>query len=668
MPLPRPPARWIAAPLLVALVLAGGSRPRADLDLPVRWEGTATVDHTFTPAVPFDAADWDGSFKDSRTVRVRARESRRADVRGPGGVVGQLVWLEDDGTTWEGAVQDSEVHLRSIQLLAEGSGHGTARVFGVVYRSLGTPDPLAGVLPDGTYCLQAVLAPAIPYRQTIREAGRPDEVDDYESMSQLVAGDCSLILRLARAGGPLTVERVTAALRAPLDPSQRYMIEGQRVLADGVMTGRSSREIDPGSGTVVTVAWNVHRRYRLNGAIDPAPGSWRPRLGQGVTLAASLDAALGVTGRFRFTLYDVSREKGYALNAGGNGTGLDLQFESEQPIAFGPPEETADGWRIETTDAVSAAQVRVFALDYGAWGRLRAEVNVEGEWYDCLAPDGKSYVTVPLDENENRLWDTWERNTGVWGRPVSEDRDPDGDGKPAGDGFSNYEEYRGFVVDGNWIALDPGSRELLVQDPMGRGIGYFGASGLFTFVVDQGELDEHRVANFNRGYGSAGEQKGLLIEDKDLGDGTLGRVTPDVGTPNQVTHVYLDTSKLDDLGSDAYDSTVAHELGHAVDVPHHGDWSRGTCGGGPRGLIAPWGGAFAGDKGCVMAYTDPTYYRTQDGSCHPYPWHDTWGTSFCTSRTGTGNNAGPARLEDGLPLPVSGDARHGDCLHRVRLK
>ncbi|MGE0041601.1 MAG: hypothetical protein AB7H88_06560 [Vicinamibacterales bacterium] len=664
---------WLLGLGLAAAATLGpavAARQPAGPAIPLRWEGTATVEFSFTPAVPFGAADWDGAFLDHRDLRIRAGEARRADVHDAAGrLTGEFVWLEDDGTTWEGQVSDGESHLGgAVQMLAAGSGRGTAMVFGLVYHALVDDDPLAPTLADGSYCLQASLIPSLRYTLTIREEHRRDEVTAEESTGQFVAGDCSLLMRVARLGGGLTVDRVAAAVRAPLDPSQRFLVEGRRALADGVMTGSSRRELEAGSGSVVAVNWNVHRRLRLNGHIDRVDAGWRPKLAQDVTIGASVDEALGVAGKFRFTLYDVSREKGYALNAGGDGTGLDLRFHTDQPTAFAAPVQTADGWTIETTSTATSAAVRVFAMDYGAWGRLKAEVNVDGEWYECLDEDGRAYVTVPLDVNENRIWDTWERNTGIWDRPASADADPGADGTPAGDGFSNYEEYRGFMVDGNWVSLDPGTRELFVLDTIGRGTGAFGASGIITFVVDQGELDEDRVANYNRGYASAGQQRGLKLVDASLAEGTLGRVWPNVGTPNTVTRVDLDTAQIDGHPSEAWDSTVAHEMGHAVGVQHHGDWRIAGCNGGPPGLTALWGGAHAGDQGCVMTYSGATYYQGWDRHCYPYTWPDTWGTTFCQSRTGTGINAGERRMEDGRPLPVSGDGRHGDCLHAVRLK
>jgi len=207
-----------------------------------------------------------------------------------------------------------------------------------------------------------------------------------------------------------------------------------------------------------------------------------------------------------------------------------------------------------------------------------------------------------------------------------------------------------------------------VLDGIGHGIGYFGRSGVVSFVVDEGELDADRVANFNRGYATAGRQKGLHLVDQVLDPGTVGLVEPDIGTPNTVTRVMVDTAQLAAFEWAALPSTIAHEMGHAVGLRHHGDWTRGACNGGEAGIIALWGGAHAGDTACVMSYSGARYYRGWDRSCYEYTWSPMWGSTFCPSKAGTGINAGARRMEDGHPMPVSGDGTHGDCQHAIRLK
>jgi hypothetical protein len=69
-----------------------------------------------------------------------------------------------------------------------------------------------------------------------------------------------------------------------------------------------------------------------------------------------------------------------------------------------------------------------------------------------------------------------------------------------------------------------------------------------------------------------------------------------------------------------------------------------------------------------MSYAKAQRYQRADGSCHTWVWPHQWGSSICTSKAGTGINAGPERLDAGQLVPASGDATHGDCQHQLRLR
>ncbi|MEW5983795.1 MAG: hypothetical protein AB1806_15700 [Acidobacteriota bacterium] len=657
---------WFAGLVMavVAMYLAG-ARTEAQGEIPVRWEGDLTVVY-FAPPPPTAT----GAITTTWQMRVRWNE-RRIDVKDDTGrLTGQIVVLADDGSRWN-ARAEGQWFLPPITTTASGTGSGTSTIGGGwVYFSLVDDDPLADVLPNGSYHFWG--PGTVEWSATHTHSGGAFTASGRVPM-RLAFNVSNYVWALAPnwSGESLSAEGLRAELlrEAPFTERGLGGSDGEkRTLVDGAMVGHYDWPPEGGPILQWQVSWNVHRRLALDTTLDPVDAAWRPKLVNTVTLGASIDEAQGVTGKFRFTLFEVSREKGYALNAGGSGTGLDLRFASEQPAAFAAPTETADGWVIEATESLSRAQVAVASMDYGAWGKLKADVNVDGEWYECQTSDGKAYVTIPADGNENRIWDTWERNAGVWDADPASDTDEEPAGASAGDGFSNFEEYRGFMAGGTWVSLDPRTKELFVYDEIGQGIGYFGQSGVISFVVDQDELDADRVANFNRGYASAGRQKGLHLVDSVLDPGTVGLVEPNVGTPNTVTRVMVDTAQLAGFVTTALPSTIAHELGHAVGVHHHGDWGHGSCSGGPAGVIAYWAGAHAGDQACVMSYSGAKYYRGWDRQCYVYTWTPVWGSSFCVSKTGTGINAGSRRMEDGRPLPVSGDGTRGDCVHAIRLK
>ena len=97
----------------------------------------------------------------------------------------------------------------------------------------------------------------------------------------------------------------------------------------------------------------------------------------------------------------------------------------------------------------------------------------------------------------------------------------------------------------------------------------------------------------------------------------------------------------------------------------------GSCGDpAEKLLVALWRGTHSGNRQCVMAYGDANYYKRADRQCHEWIWPGTWGSTFCLASAGTDINSGVERRDavSHLPMPVAGDARFGDCAHRIRLK
>lgn len=620
--------------------------------LEVRWRGRVdqTIRHPTTNGEITHTYGFDVIWKE-----------RRIDVTDGARTVGQVIALEDDGTRWTGVLKGLLKSEATTQTVS-GSNAGTGQpVTAWVYRSAVADDPAKDL--DGAYGFASAGAGAkIDGTVVMTTTFMPPSSGPYPVAPQFHAG-----------GGVMYPSTYVGSMA--VDDLRRVVTEGRataqqvaavdyqtRTLDAGAMVGGYTYTHPPG-GLVVTLSWNIHRRLSLTGTLTDTAQDWRPIAigGTPTEFTASIDETLGIKGRFRFTLFDVSREKGYAMNQG-SGTGLDLRFSDDQPIRVNAAVETSDGWTIETADASDTATIRVSARDYGAWGRVKAEVEVEGEWYECLLSDGSSSAGIPYDRNDNHIADIWERDTGLSRVEAAGDVDSGPTGANVGDGFSNYEEYRGFYIGGQWMFTDPTIKEVFIVDTHGLGIGDFASSQIVPLLIDVDEWDDRsRVVNFNRGFGSAGAQKGLRLVSATLDPGTMGLVWPNVGTPNQVEEVRVDVAQLGGIGSASTDSTIAHELGHAVNVQHHGHWELDTCGtGSERRVIALWGGAHAGDQQCAMAYGGANYFKRADRVCQPYTWAEVWGSAFCRSPRGTGINAGPDA--------VSGDATRGNCSGQLRLK
>jgi hypothetical protein len=642
---------------IVLLTAASADRPSGQQPaLEYRWVGS--IDWVARYTNPH------GEVRHAYTIGVTWKE-RRLDVVDNGRTVGQVSILEDDGSRWSGTLEGLLVN-KDIRSTVGGAGSGVGQpVQAWVYHSGASDDPLKEF--DGAYGFASAPGASFTGSVTLADSTKTIYTSPYPSAVQFHAGGSVLYPRGTVA---LNATTLAAQIRQGRELAQKVAAVDRtpRALIDGSMTGGYTYTHPPG-GLIVTMNWNVRRRLNIHGTLTEAPTDWRPIAigGDPATLSAALDPSLGLKGRFRFTLFGVSREPGYAMNKG-EGTGLDLRFSDDQPVAMNKPIETADGWQIETTEIAASAKVNVTARDYGAWGRLKAEVQVDGEWYDCTPSTGTS-VSIPVDRNDNHIADVWEREVGISRIAAAEDIDS-GVSAARGDGFSNYEEYRGFYIRGTWTATDPTWKELFIVDGAGVGIGDFASSQVVPLIIRTDEWDNRtRVVNFNRHNASAGAQKGLRLKNVRLSPGTLGEVTPRVGTPNDVEEVRLDLVQIA-THPGALGSTIAHEIGHAVGIEHHGEYEIGTCGTRrDKKLIALWQGAHAGDRACVMTYSGADYYKRSDRVCREYVWTESFGHTFCRSSAGTDINAGAERTDEaGHPLPVSGDARRGNCQSQVRLK
>lgn len=713
---------------LLLLILPPGAVRAGEDSAPQRWQGAIRLTITLEGSsvllgCPFQA----GRTVETWLLNVDWLEKRRIDVKNRrGDLVGQFVILQDAGSSWKAEKKGRYAiacprGTATDERVFSGSAKGSGKVLssGWIYYSLSDDDPLKGILPNGAYRLQgdAMLTQTLPVQET--ETGCPNSqgvrkvyVRHRKSRLQYIIGGDPYFK--PRGAGPLRAEGLAASLKriraaaARMPPAARRFDRQGRALQDGRMKGAYATEST--RGWVEAASWDISRVRDVQAVLDPAPENWRPsrQAGQDVIeIAARLEGGEAGKAKFRFRLSEVSREKGYALNAG-DGDELDLEFPSGQE-GFGQPKKTADGWEIETDEAVNQAAVRIQSLDYGAWGRLSAEVNVDGQWLPCRSRDGKTSVTVPRDDNQNYIADSWEREKGVEGQPAASDKDdlPEGVGDPGepGDGFSNYEEYRGFLVHGVWTDTDPRRKDLFIFDQLGFGVGYFTNLGLTLHLIAENEFDDQRVVNFNRDQDKTlpeqadSGQKGLHLTGADL-DAAYGR-TSDVGCPNVVDAVKIDAmsiwdDKLLSAGGDDpasveqgfqqdLDAVIAHELGHGVNMMHHGvdvqPPGNTAAAAGDIGLDQMWepgvtattGGKWSGDLNCVMSYRPlPMKYYGRDGRYHPYPTDKAPSvpTGFCDSPVGTGVNApgytpGPG---DSRPYPVAGDAAWGACRKMMDLK
>jgi len=709
----------------------------ANENIPFTWQGTITLHQTelMAPANGNVVTRWD--------LRPKWREGRRIDVRDDkGALTGQFVRLEEEGSSWSGSTSGSVAGSCSKNTTYVGSGRGGGDVitpgWGWIYFSMSDDDPLRAVLPSGFYVLSSNMGSTARYVihiENTNNCNTPARSHGME-MPAMLGFKINGAFYYEPFGAPggsspesLRASDVLAILNAGAGAGLPRGWDTQaRVLDDKGMSG--SYAITWLEKIKRQGSWKIERILDIHPRLQSPDRNWRPKGGaeeNSVSITARIADYPDLPGKWRFTLVDVSREQGYCLNKG-EGTELDLRFEDGQ-AGFSAAKKTADGWIIETDHSANSATVVVRSLDYGAWGRIKAEVNVDDHWYEAVSDQGQDTVTIPLDDNTNHIADGWEQDNGVLGEAADADNDaepkPVGELREPGDGFSNYEEYRGFVVQGAWLSTDPRHKDIFIYDAVGYGVGLFVTTGLAIHDIAQDEYDDNRVVNRNRGHGTLttqSGQKGLHLLEKDMGSfrsgsGTGGKVSA-VGTPNVVKEVAINSQKINyaeresssesfrnylesidglsagyindkvaewerghpQAGDSAQENlkaeggenlrslheTIAHELGHAVNIPHHGtlaiqfrefdlEWVGG-------GAVALPGGKWSGDVLCVMRYDCADKYRDGEGREQPYPCPAATATppaGFCKDRAGTGVNAGGQ---------VAGDATEGECLRRLTLK
>jgi hypothetical protein len=434
--------------------------------------------------------------------------------------------------------------------------------------------------------------------------------------------------------------------------------------------------------------------------------------------------ALAHMGRIHFfELLEVSQEKGFCMNAPDPKAAdncRDLYFEEEDhtEIFERPNDPALFNCSIKNTYYVHARSqkpqkeetIAVISGDQGSYGFLRSFANINQGGRDSIKgelpvytpvpipaekvphPAGRpkkqiytdNRVTVPRDVDENRIADGGWRTQGnvLIKDPVNPQDDDDnqlpGDGYP-GDGLSNYEEYRGFLTDGNLIRTNTRNKDLFINNPNGFNLQTFraalsGGAGKSKAGVDVHEIrksdyvdNQTREINFNYNprlhYVPPPDeelraQKGLwLIDGREQKDKPklLGQTYTaeerfkDINTPpNWVAGIAVFTHSIRryaprvGVNAEGLITHVAtHELGHGIAMWHHGD------------RILASNGLQSGNVNCIMRYDN----------VFPDNIHEAFGSIFCDHPGGTGTNA-----LNPCEVPVCyGDATRGDCIHQFRI-
>ncbi len=329
--------------------------------------------------------------------------------------------------------------------------------------------------------------------------------------------------------------------------------------------------------------------------ITPCPENWRPKLDSSLNFTAYIRPTTDHRGQsmartIKFFL-ESSFEPGYCLNAtrevgAWNDTrGYDLKFPDQPGFTIGGLDRNI----ATTVSATTDVKVQVVCLDYGAYGAISAIADGLGQARLKGTLD-KWEAQIPVDENpRNFIADVWGGNR--LGEAMLDNENVPA-GRTPGDGFSLYEEYRGFVVKGVWTELDPFRKDVFIVNLLdeyhpgiGLGLGYFPNLGTINHVIWHTEYRSTpyrpQHINFNFMTAHVENQSCIVLTDggyslEDLGGETTVSLpfSPEciiytqnireVGRPNILDRFTWD---LEDVEFTRI--IIAHELGHAVHMRHH---------------------------------------------------------------------------------------------------
>ena len=421
------------------------------------WEGTIDVTQIEVgdpPKVGERMTHW--------SIEVKWKETDRVDVQdGDGNLVGQFVRLQDNGSTWTGEqsgifITEGNGTLDEEIYSGQENGYGNAIYMGWIYYSLSENDPIANTIPNGTYFFLKNSGSDLSFATTCTHnhydsEGSSTILTTSVAMAGFFAG--KMFAGPYESKNPVQVEEIGSDF---ISYDMLAFDTQIRTISDENMSGSYDNSIQmksPGGFDYIKniCTWDIKKRLNFNPIIYEADKTWIPMGAEEentISIIAEIRKDVNFVGKWEFTLFEVSHEKGYCLNSG-EGEEYDLEFVDNQEGFIETKDGENDGkWIVETTESLNKVSVAIHSHDYGAWGKLKARVNVDGQWHKCKAENGDDYITIPNDKDEDRIADYWENLYGVYDKDQNWDGDLEAAGQNSnGDGISLYEEYRGFEND-----------------------------------------------------------------------------------------------------------------------------------------------------------------------------------------------------------------------------
>lgn len=302
---------------------------------------------------------------------------------------------------------------------------------------------------------------------------------------------------------------------------------------------------------------------------------------------------------FTFRLEETSREPGVCMNfprvrapVPGKPATFDLKF-----VVSGAPDPTRQELEVLALPEDRAnphVEARVECLDYGAWSDLTVSAALaDGRTITGHLKGDRAAIVIPLPKRSggSRIADAWKAERGISAGDDDDREKLPVPGKAPGDGFTLYEEYRGFMENGKHLEGDPKKIDFFVRNFIGGDavVGIEKFAQLTGAVVHRELVDaefdkEKRVMNANHNQGPhAVDQHGVYLLTESGTDGAVavftvagvrGRPKITKGISVQPRGASTSITTAENLrASDLvfiYDLAIVHELLHSVGVEHHG--------------------------------------------------------------------------------------------------
>ena len=365
------------------------------------------------------------------------------------------------------------------------------------------------------------------------------------------------------------------------------------------------------------VSWQIDLTLPPVELVITAPGydEWRPEgnikkpaePGNKLVARATLKPKAG-QGTFvprvksiRFQLLDTSREPGVCLNwpLEAKDDDYDLRLAAVAGGKLSKKDqilEVDDPRRNDEGQAYAEAQIDSY--DFGGRASLRVVcLLADGREIEGVMKDAGEMPRLPKMKSPGWIADSWRKAHQVEKLTDDDDNEKVEGQKDNGDGYTLYEEYRGWVVNGERVEGDPEKKDFFVLNLIGGdaepGIDLFEQLSelrVHSKLLPEEMSETTRLLNGNRRDGPHNkDQHGVWVKTfaskSELGDDGAATVMNKkgvAGRPGLVDGVGILArdntesafNKPFNLPAEeaifAYDRAVAHELLHTVGVEHHG--------------------------------------------------------------------------------------------------